>query len=262
MTKTNEVLWKEYHEEGNKDSLVELVQKNRGIINVCAKNWQYSYGVKNIEMEDLCSVGLEAILVAAETYDPGRGALFITHATNVINSHMQRYMFANAGLIRMPEEKVRVINRIMKCKPEDEIPDLNEWYENFCEKYEPDISYEQFYILIQMDNDFGRYSSLNELLGEDQTEERLSLIGNSESPEELYLEESLKVEIEKCLEILDEREQEIIVAYFGLAGKEAKSLKEIAQDMHISTTRVGEIKNKALRKLKRSSKAKGLSEYL
>ena len=60
---------------------------------------------------------------------------------------------------------------------------------------------------------------------EDQSEEHQSLIGNSESPEKMYLEESLKEEIEKCIAVLTEREKEVIVAYFGLKGKEPKTLK-------------------------------------
>lgn len=262
MEKTNEVLWKEYHDSGREDALTALIQNNMGMVKKCAKDWHHAYGVKNVEKEDLESEGIEAIIIAAKTYDPERGTMFITHATNTINARMQRYMFRNAGLVRMPEDKIRMLHRINRCRPEAETVDYFEWYERVCQKYDVVITYEHFCALVQLEVELGGYSSLNELLGEDQSIERQELMGATDSAEDIYMDLSLREEIEECLEMLNEREQYVLECFFGLDGNTQMTLKEIAVEMGLSTATVGEIKNRALWKLNQSTKVNRLREYI
>ena len=262
MEKTNEVLWKQYKEEGCEASLVELIQQNEGLIISCAKNWQFAYGAKRIEFEDLCSVGKEALLKAVYTYNPDRGAKFSTHATEKIESYMQRYVMKNARYISYPEEVLRKINKINKCRPEGDTPDLYDWYENYTKINKEPIPYEKFKSFVQIESELGSYSSLNELLGDEQKDALLDMIGTTESPEEIYLEASLKEEIVKCLEILSDQERQVLTLMLGLNGNPEMKQAQIAKELGVSEARISDIKKKVKYELRNSSKAKGLREYI
>ena len=262
MERTNELLCKKYKEEGCQTSLVELIQNNEGLVISCAKRWQFAYGAKNIEFEDLCSIGHEGLLEAVKTYDPDRATLFSTHATNRINVHMQQYLYRNARYISFPEEKLRMINRINRCRPEVESTDLYDWYEKFVEKEKERISFEKFKSLVQMEQILGVCGSLNELIGDEQKDELQDMLGIAESPEEAYMDTALKEELQKCLDILTDQERQVISLCFGLNRGTEMSQDQVAKMLGISKARVSDIKGKALYKLENSSKVKCLREFL
>lgn len=261
MKKTNEVLWEEYKKEGCEASLVALIQKNEGLVISCANKWQHAYGAKNIEFEDLCSVGREGLLKAINTYDPGRDVLFSTHATNYIKYSMQDYVMENARPVSYPQDVLRTINKINKCRPESETPDLYDWYESFIETYSSRMSYEKFKSFVQIEAELGTYNSLNEMLGEGAKEEVLDKIGTTESPEDLFIDASLMEEVKKCLDILSEQERQVFTLWLGLDGRPEMKQSQIAKELGVSEARISDIKRKITYVLRNSSKAEGLREY-
>ena len=262
MKKTNEVLWKEYKVEGCEASLVELIQQNEGLIISRANEWKGTYGAKGIEFEDLCSAGKEGFLRAVHTYDPSKGTLLSTHATNLINSHMQRYVMQNARQITYPEEVLRTINRINKCRPEGDAPNILDWYECFVETYKSTIPFKKFESLVLVEVQMANCRSLNEMLGESQKDELQDILGITESPEEEYMDIMLKEEMIECLDVLNNQERDAISMYFGLNGNTEMKQEQIAEKMGISKARVSAIMKKALYRLENSSRVKRLWEEM
>ncbi|MCK7520031.1 MAG: sigma-70 family RNA polymerase sigma factor [Ignavibacteriales bacterium] len=84
----------------------------------------------------------------------------------------------------------------------------------------------------------------------------------SSSPDHLLMDESLREEIEQALSTLSEREAEVIKLYFGLDKENSLTLEEIGERFNLTRERVRQIKEKAIRRLRHTSRSKNLKAYL
>jgi RNA polymerase primary sigma factor len=82
------------------------------------------------------------------------------------------------------------------------------------------------------------------------------------SPENTLINESLRREIERALSTLTAREADVVRLYFGLNGEHALTLEEIGERFDLTRERVRQIKEKAIRRLKHTSRSKLLKTYL
>ncbi|WP_373517881.1 sigma-70 family RNA polymerase sigma factor, partial [Pricia sp.] len=110
----------------------------------------------------------------------------------------------------------------------------------------------------------GRHVSMDAPLidGEDSNLYDVLRSGESPNPDRELLQESLRVEIERSLETLTPREADVIRLYFGLAGQHSMTLEEIGETFDLTRERVRQIKEKAIRRLKHTSRSKILKTYL
>ena len=112
-------------------------------------------------------------------------------------------------------------------------------------------------------NTGSRHVSMNAPFVSGEDNSLLDVLENmEETPDSALIAESLRGQIERALATLTEKERDVIVHYFGLSGTQAKSLEDIADQFHLTRERVRQIKEKALRRLRNTSRSKSLKLFL
>jgi RNA polymerase primary sigma factor len=110
----------------------------------------------------------------------------------------------------------------------------------------------------------GRHLSMDAPLLMDEDNNLYDVLRSDESPdpERELLNDSLKIEIERAISTLTNRESDILRLYYGLNGAISFSLDEIADKYELTRERVRQIKEKAIKRLKQTSRSKQLKAFL
>lgn len=232
--------------EGDHQALDELVQANLRFVVSVAKQ----YVNNGLSLNDLINEGNVGLLKAARRFDETRGFKFITFAVWWIRQSILSAIIENSRMIRLPYNKFH---------SQKQIVDL---YQSFLQEYEREPSPEEIseifglkpedvYILIQSNikpvsldapvgGEDGEYSMLN-LLGDDSIN----------APDLALLKDSIKDELNAALKHLAPREREVLTKLYGLDGASSWSFEDLAADMEISVERLRQIKELAVRRLRR-----------
>ncbi len=243
--------------EGDKEALKKLVEGNlRFVVNV-AKNFM-GWGVP---LTDLIAAGNLGLLEAAKRFDPERDVKFISYAVWWIRQAIMQTIFQQTGAVRIPVKESLFISKV------------KETYEKLKEKMKREPSIEDIAKEVGASPKKVRNAlqivrmpySLDRPIGEEG--EDLTLLDvlskkGTEDVEKDIVEESLHKELNKLLNILDEREKAIIEHRFGLNGEEPKTLTEVGEILGISRERVRQIEQRALKKLRTVAIKKHLKDFL
>ena len=241
---------------GSQIALEKLTKANLRFVVSVAKQYQN----QGLTLPDLINEGNLGLIKAAQRFDETRGFKFISYAVWWIRQSILQALAEQSRIVRLPLNKIGSINKI------------NKTYAFLEQSHERPPSAEEIAKELDMTiNDVkesmknsGRHVSMDAPLveGEDSNLYDVLRSGESPNPDKNLLHESLRTEIERALETLTPREADVVRLYFGLGEKHAMTLEEIGETFDLTRERVRQIKEKAIRRLKHTSRSKILKTYL
>lgn len=251
-----EVLLAQRIKQGDMAALEKLTKSNLRFVVSVSKQYQN----QGLSLPDLINEGNLGLIKAAYRFDETRGFKFISYAVWWIRQSILQALADQARIVRLPLNKIGAINKINKAysvleQEHEREPDASEIAE-YLDLPESDVKESMRHSgrHVSMDAPMvqGEETSLYEVLSDD----------NGDTPETGLLYESLKKEIERAICTLTPREADIIRYYFGLNGCQPHTLEEIGEKFDLTRERVRQIKEKAIRRLKHTSRSKILKSYL
>ena len=241
---------------GDQIALEKLTKANLRFVVSVAKQYQN----QGLTLPDLINEGNLGLIKAAQRFDETRGFKFISYAVWWIRQSILQALVEQSRIVRLPLNKIGSINKI------------NKTYAFLEQSHERPPSAEEIAKELDMTiNDVkesmknsGRHVSMDAPLveGEDSNLYDVLRSGESPNPDRDLLHESLRTEIERALETLTPREADVIRLYFGLGNQHPMTLEEIGETFDLTRERVRQIKEKAIRRLKHTSRSKILKTYL
>jgi len=233
-----------------------LVQANLRFVVSVAKEYQH----QGLSLSDLISEGNIGLIKAAKRFDETRGFKFISYAVWWIRQSILQALAEHSRVVRLPLNKVGVLNKIGRVheKLEKELerrPNTEEVAESM------EMNGRDVYETLKM---AGRHLSLEAPLQEEDGNRLVDVLENSDQPlpDDDLNSDSLKIEIEDVLSTLSEKEAKVIKLYYGLEGERPLTLEEIGEVFNLTRERVRQIKKKAIRRLRHTSRSQYLRKYL
>jgi RNA polymerase primary sigma factor len=244
--------------DGNQAALNRLVKANLRFVISVAKQFQG----QGLSLPDLINEGNLGLIKAAKKFDESRGFKFISFAVWWIRQSIYLAIADNARMVRVPLNKLTLRMKIDRTAATLE------------QKLGRTASADEVAESLNMDPDEinstlgqgNRHLSLDAPFSED--EESSSLLDqvenqNTERTEgDLYHGESLKLELNRSLKVLTDRQQQTLCYFFGIGMDHSLSLEDIAQKFDLTRERVRQIKDKAIDKLRTTSNFDVLRSYL
>ena len=243
---------------GDRAALDKLTKANLRFVVSVSKQYQN----QGLALPDLINEGNVGLMKAAQRFDETRGFKFISYAVWWIRQSILQALAEQARIVRLPLNKIGVINKINKAYSE-----LEQMYERPPSAAElADVLECSVEEVKQSLRNSGRHVSMDASLveGEDSSFNMYDLLPNDSlpGPENELTKDSLRKDIERSLRALTMREGEIVRLYFGLNGKYPLTLEEIGDQFELTRERVRQIKEKAIRRLKKTSRSNILKTYL
>ncbi len=241
--------------QGDRKALEQLTKANLRFVVSVAKQYQN----KGLSLPDLINEGNLGLIKAAEKFDETRGFKFISYAVWWIRQSILQAIAEQSRIVRLPLNQVGSVNRIARelSKFEQEFerrPSVEEMVERV------DLPEEKVSAAMKMN---GHHVSMDAPFSDDEDGSLLDVLSNDDAPDtdDLLVKESLREEITRALGILNDRERKVLKAVYGIGGPEM-TLEEISEKYDLTRERVRQIKEKALRRLRHSTKNKTLKSYL
>ncbi|MBN1637480.1 MAG: RNA polymerase sigma factor RpoD/SigA [Ignavibacteriales bacterium] len=241
--------------KGDQFALDRLVRCNLRFVVSVAKQFQN----QGLSLGDLINEGNLGLIKAAKRFDETRGFKFISYAVWWIRQAILQAIAEQTRVVRIPMNKqgnlVKVNKAISKIEQEFERqPSESE----LAEMLEMNVSEITDTLKVS-----GRQVSVDAPFSQNEDNGYLDVLKNdSPSPDEKLMGESLRVEIDRALSTLSEKESEVIRLYFGLNREHCLTLEEIGEKFDLTRERVRQIKEKAIRRLKHSTRSSTLRAYL
>jgi len=234
-----------------------LVKANLRFVVSVAKQYQN----QGLTLPDLINEGNLGLIKAALRFDETRGFKFISYAVWWIRQSILQALAEQSRIVRLPLNKVGLTNRISKA------------YQQLEQEFEREPTPEELAVLLDMDleeitatiNVGIRHISMDSPMseGEDSTLMDVMINPNAEKTDEkLEYHESLRTEIERSMLSLTERQKAVLCYFFGIGIDNALSLEDIGARFNLTRERVRQIKDKAINKLRTTSRCKHLKVYL
>ncbi len=241
--------------KGDRKALEKLTKANLRFVVSVAKQYQN----QGLSLPDLINEGNLGLIKAAEKFDETRGFKFISYAVWWIRQSILQAIAEQSRIVRLPLNQVGSVNKINrvlnKFEQENERrPSVDE----IADKV--DLPEDKIIDAMKVN---GRHISVDAPFVDGEDNSLLDILPNTDSPmadNELVME-SLRNEISRALLTLNERERNIIEAFFGINQPEM-TLEEIGNKYGLTRERVRQIKEKAIRRLRHNTKNKMLKSYL
>jgi RNA polymerase primary sigma factor len=256
ITAEEEVQLAQRIRQGDQSALEKLTKANLRFVVSVSKQYQN----QGLSLPDLINEGNLGLIKAAQRFDDTRGFKFISYAVWWIRQSILQALAEQSRIVRLPLNKIGSINKINKA------------FSKLEQEYEREPSAEEIAELLELtENDVkesmknsGRHISMDAPLvqGEESNMYDVLRSNDSPSPEAGLINDSLRKEIDRALSTLTAREADVIKYYFGLNGEHAMTLEEIGEKFDLTRERVRQIKEKAIRRLKQTSRSKILKTYL
>ncbi len=241
---------------GDQIALEKLTKANLRFVVSVAKQYQN----QGLTLPDLINEGNLGLIKAAKRFDETRGFKFISYAVWWIRQSVLQALAEQSRIVRLPLNKIGSINKINKTfarlEQENERPPSAE---EIAKELDMTVSDVKGSMKIS-----GRHVSMDAPLIEGENSNLYDVLNSGESPnpDKSLLHESLKIEILRALETLTPREADVLQLYFGLGDAHPMTLEEIGETFDLTRERVRQIKEKAIRRLKHTSRSKILRTYL
>ena len=241
---------------GDQQALEQLTKANLRFVVSVAKQYQN----QGLSLCDLINEGNLGLIKAAKRFDETRGYKFISYAVWWIRQSILQALAEQSRVVRLPLNRVGALNKIGKM------------YSNLEQEFEreptPDEIAEHLEISpIEVTDTLrmsGRHLSMDAPFSQGEDNRLLDIVHNENQPPPDFklMHESLRQEIDRALATLSAREAEVVRLYFGLGREHPLTLEEIGELFKLTRERVRQIKEKALRRLRHTSRSKALRTYL
>lgn len=243
--------------QGNQSALDRLVKSNLRFVVSVAKQYQN----QGLTLPDLINEGNLGLIKAALRFDETRGFKFISYAVWWIRQGILQSLAEQSRIVRLPLNKVGLTNRISKA------------YQQLEQEFEREPTHEEIADMLKvgieeitatMSVGF-RHLSMDTPLAEGEDGTLMDIMENpnaERTDEKLVHHESLRMEIDRSLGTLTERQKEVVCYFFGIGVDHALSLEDIGARFHLTRERVRQIKDKAITKLRSANRCKQLRFYL
>jgi RNA polymerase primary sigma factor len=242
--------------EGDQVALEKLTKANLRFVVSVAKQYQNN----GLTLGDLINEGNLGLIKAAKRFDEKRGFKFISYAVWWIRQSIMQALAEQSRIVRLPLNRVSSLTKISRT------------FAQLEQKFQREPSNEEVAELIGITTEevsanlrvAGRHVSIDAPFAQSEEGSLLDVLAdaNQSNPESQLLGESLTLEVERALSTLTKRESEVIGLYFGLNNRAAMSLEEIGGKFDITRERVRQIKEKATRRLRHTSRSATLKTYL
>ena len=241
--------------KGDQKALEKLTRANLRFVVSVAKQYQN----QGLSLPDLINEGNLGLIKAAEKFDETRGFRFISYAVWWIRQSILQALAEQSRIVRLPLNQVGSLNKINKAfsrfeQENERRPSPEELADSL------DLPAEKVADTLRVS---GRHISVDAPFVEGEDNSLLDVLVNDDSPiaDRTLINESLSTEVERALSTLTERERDIIKLFFGINTQEM-TLEEIGEKFGLTRERVRQIKEKAIRRLRHSSRSKLLKTYL
>ena len=241
--------------KGDRAALERLTKANLRFVISVAKQYQF----QGLSLPDLINEGNLGLIKAAERFDETKGFKFISYAVWWIRQSILQAIAEQSRVVRLPLNKVGSLNKIHKA------------YSTLEQQFDRTPTAEELAEFVDLPKDkvedtlqlSGKPLSVDAPFADGEEGSLLDVMENTDSPnaDSSLLEESLAREVERTLSILPDKEKLVLKYYYGIGVKEL-SLEEIVFELGLTRVRVRQIKEKAIRRLRHSSKNKLLKKYL
>jgi RNA polymerase primary sigma factor len=234
---------------GDQDALERLTEANLRFVVSVAKQYQN----QGLSLSDLINEGNVGLMKAARRFDETKGFKFISYAVWWIRQSILQSIVEYSRIVRMPHNKSTSYNR------------LNEAYVSFVQEFEREPTHEELAELLNVPirdvinamPGASRHVSFDAPVSTE--EDSFTLLDMIETDEEMQpdlklMEESLRLDIQYSLNALAPREAEVLAYYFGLKGEKPLTLDEIGEQLELTRERVRQIKERAIRRLRKTMK--------
>ena len=241
--------------KGDQKAVEKLTRANLRFVVSVAKQYQN----QGLSLPDLINEGNLGLIKAAEKFDETRGFKFISYAVWWIRQSILQALAEQSRIVRLPLNQVGSLNKINKAfsrfeQENERRPSPEELADSL------DLPAEKVADTLRVS---GRHISVDAPFVEGEDNSLLDVLVNDDSPiaDRTLINESLSTEVERALSTLTERERDIIKLFFGINTQEM-TLEEIGEKFGLTRERVRQIKEKAIRRLRHSSRSKLLKTYL
>jgi RNA polymerase primary sigma factor len=242
--------------DGDQMALEKLTKANLRFVVSVAKQYQN----QGLSLGDLINEGNLGLIKAAQRFDETRGFKFISYAVWWIRQSILQALAEQSRIVRLPLNRVGSLNKISKTFSELE------------QKYEREPSPDELADVLDVTTSevvdtmkiSGRHVSMDAPFVQGEENSLLDVLENDgeETPDSGLMTDSLRKEVQRALSTLTQREADVITLYFGLNGEHSMTLEEIGEKFNLTRERVRQIKEKAIRRLRHTSRSKALKPYL
>lgn len=258
LTDDQEVALAKRVREGDPMALEKMVKANLRFVVSVAKQYQN----QGLQLSDLINEGNLGLIKAAQKFDETRGFKFISYAVWWIRQSVLQALVEQSRIIRLPLNKVGSYNRINRAMFE------------FEQKYQREPSNEELEEILKINKreiddiirSAHKHISMDAPISRDEDDENslYDIIQDDDASgsHKEMMKESLKQEIKKAMAVLPKRDAEIVSCYFGLRGEIHMTLEEIGKKFNLTRERVRQIKERSLRRLRKTTTSKSLRTYL
>lgn len=256
ITAEEEVILAKKIKDGDQRALEKLTRANLRFVVSVAKQYQN----QGLSLPDLINEGNLGLIKAAKRFDETRGFKFISYAVWWIRQSILQALAEQSRIVRLPLNQVGSLNKINKA------------YSKLEQQFEREPSAEELADILDLPIDkvsdtmkvSGRHVSMDAPFANGEESSLLDVLINHDSPKADIglMNESLSKEIDRALSTLTERERDVVKLFFGIGLNHGLTLEEIGDKFDLTRERVRQIKEKAIRRLRHSSRSKLLQQYL
>ncbi len=242
--------------EGDQMALEKLTKANLRFVVSVAKQYQN----QGLSLGDLINEGNLGLIKAAQRFDETRGFKFISYAVWWIRQSILQALAEQSRIVRLPLNRVGSLNKISKT------------FSDLEQRFEREPSPDELAEVLELSTSevvdtmkvSGRHVSMDAPFVQGEENSLLDVLENDgeEKPDQELMNDSLRREVQRALSTLTQREADVIALYFGLNGEHSMTLEEIGEKFNLTRERVRQIKEKAIRRLRHTSRSKTLKPYL
>ena len=241
---------------GSKEALEKLVKANLRFVVSVAKQYQG----QGLSLGDLINEGNIGLIKAAERFDESRGFKFISYGVWWIRQSILQALAEQSRIIRLPLNRIGILSKVWKA------------YIDLQQEYEREPTVEELAAELDLEIEVvadalkiaGKHVSFDTPVKSDEQGVLMDILTNDDepSPDNKLMSNSLHKDIDRSLSLLTKRESEVVRLYYGIDTDHSFTLEEIGEKFHLTRERVRQIKEKAIRRLRHTSRSKNLRSYL
>ncbi|NVO04056.1 MAG: sigma-70 family RNA polymerase sigma factor [Bacteroidetes bacterium] len=256
ITAEEEVALAQRIRQGDQLALEKLTKSNLRFVVSVSKQYQN----QGLSLPDLINEGNLGLIKAAQRFDETRGFKFISYAVWWIRQSILQALAEQSRIVRLPLNKIGAINKINKA------------FSRLEQQYEREPNPDEIADLLEISEtevkesmrNSGRHVSMDAPLVQGEETNMYDVLRSDDSPhpDTGLIYDSLRKEIDRAICTLTLRESDVVRLYFGLNGEHPLTLEEIGERFELTRERVRQIKEKAIRRLKHTSRSKILKMYL